>query len=112
MLRATVVLALMVLPSAASTAEPLTARNAAALGMIPFPWQHLHYAIVFRPPQQGVRAMIFERERKIEIYARPSDDALRIAYDIAHELGHAIDFMFNNAETRKNWMALRGIEPA
>ena len=34
-----------------------------------------------------------------------------MAYDIAHELGHVIDVTFNTANTRKEWMKLRGINP-
>jgi hypothetical protein len=112
MMRATVILTLIVLLSIPLSAEPPTVRNAAALALIPFAWQQLRYDIVFRPPHQGIRAMIFERERKIEVYARPADDARRIAYDIAHELGHAIDFTFNTEETRRQWMALRRIAPS
>jgi hypothetical protein len=101
----------MLLPLSLS-AEPAATRNAAALALIPFSWQQLHYEIAFMPPQRGVRAMIFQRERRIEIYARPEDDARLIAYDIAHELGHAIDMTFNTAETRRRWMETRGIDPA
>jgi hypothetical protein len=93
-------------------AEPPATRNAAALALIPFSWQALHYQIVFMPPQRGVRAMIFPGEHRIEIYARPADDARTVAYDIAHELGHAIDVTLNNAETRRKWLAVRGIDPA
>jgi hypothetical protein len=112
MMRAWVLLTSMLLLSVPAGAEPAATRNAAALALITFPWQPLHYQIVFMPPLPGVRGMIFERERRIEIYARQADDARRIAYDIAHELGHAIDFTFNNAETRRKWMVLRGIDPA
>ena len=112
MMRATVVLTLIILLSAPLMAEPPEARNASALAMITFPWQTLHYEITFMPPQQGVRAMIFEREHRIEVYARPLDDAHHVAYDIAHELGHAIDMTLNNAETRRRWMIMRGIDPA
>ena len=93
-------------------AEPAATRDAAALALIPFSWQQLHYKIVFLAPQQGVRAMIFPDQRRIEVYARPLDDARHVAYDIAHELGHAIDITFNTAETRRKWMILRGIDPA
>jgi hypothetical protein len=112
MMRATVVLTFIVILSAPLSAAPLAARNAAALALIPFPWQQLHFQIVFMPPQQGVRAMIFQADRRIEIYARPADDARHIAYDIAHELGHAFDLTLNTAEIRKQWMVLRGIDPA
>jgi hypothetical protein len=111
MMRASVLLTLMLLPFSLA-AEPAATRNAAALALIPFSWQQLHYQLVFMPPQPGVRAMIFEREHRIEIYARPADDALRIAYDIAHELGHAVDMTFNTAETRRKWLEVRGIDPS
>ena len=110
-MRASLLLTLMLIPLSLS-AEPAATRNAAALALIPFSWQQLHYEIVFMPPQPGVRAMIFQREHRIEIYARPADDAPRIAYDIAHELGHAIDMTFNTAKTRQKWMEVRGIDPS
>jgi hypothetical protein len=111
MTRASLLLILTLLPLSLG-AEPAATRNAAALALIPFSWQQLHYQIVFMPPQPGVRGMIFQREHRIEIYARPADDARHIAYDIAHELGHAIDMTFNTAKTRRKWMQMRGIDPS
>jgi hypothetical protein len=35
-----------------------------------------------------------------------------LAFEIAHELGHAIDLTFNTDETRARWMKSRGIDPA
>ena len=88
-----------------------TNRNDQAIALISFPWQQLKYDVVFLAPKHGVRAMIFPRTRRIEVYARPTDDAHQVAYDIAHELGHAIDITFNTPETRKQWMEARGINP-
>lgn len=88
------------------------ARYEAALALIEFPWQNLQYDIVFLSPRTGFRAMTISKKHKIEIYARPADDSLLIAYDIAHELGHAIDLTLNTAKTRKQWMKSRGIDPA
>ena len=110
-MRVLVALTLIILLSVPLAAEPPAARNAAALALIPFSWQQLRYQIAFLPPQQGVRAMIFPNEHRIEVYARPLDDARKIAYDIAHELGHAIDMTFNTAASRKTWMEVRGIDP-
>jgi hypothetical protein len=92
------------------TAEEVR-RNDAALALIQCPWQQLHYSIMFESPRPGLRAMIFQGVHKIEVYARPSDDSRRVAYDIAHELGHAIDLTFNTDATRRKWMTLRGINP-
>src|SRR5437879_13554146 len=89
--------------SAVNIAEAFV-REKAALALIEFPWQQLQYDIVFMAPRHGVRAMTIPSEHRIEIYARPDDDAQLLAYDIAHELGHAIDMTFNTGETRKKWM--------
>lgn len=88
------------------------AREKAALDLIAFPWQKLKYDIIFMAPRPGFRAMIFPGKHKIEVYARPEDDSRLLAYDIAHELGHAIDVTRNTPETRKRWMKSRGINPA
>src|SRR5436190_19369731 len=94
-------------PPASSTLR----RPESALMLITIPWQQLGYEIVFMPPQVGYRAMTFPAKHRIEIYARPQDDLDLLAYDIAHELGHAIDVTYNTAETRKHWMELRGLDP-
>jgi hypothetical protein len=91
---------------------PVTSQQQEALSMIAFPWQQLKYDIVFMPPRPGFRAMTFPKAHKIEVYARPLDEPGLVAYDIAHEIGHAIDMTFNTKETRKKWMVLRGIDPA
>src|SRR5437588_8873621 len=45
----------------------------------------LQYDIVFMAPRHGVRAMTIPNEHRIEIYARPDDDAQLLAYDIRSE---------------------------
>ena len=92
-----------------SAARP---RPESALALLQIPWKDLGYEIVFMPARPGFRAMTFPGQRRIEIYARPQDDLDLLAYDIAHELGHAIDVSYNTAETRKRWMVARGIDPA
>ena len=83
-----------------------------ALDLIAIPWQGLGYEIVFMPPRSGFRAMTLPGLHRIEVYARPQDDLALLAYDIAHEIGHAIDLRYNTAETRRQWMQMRGIDPA
>lgn len=103
---------LVVGKSAAVAASPEMMRNTAALALISFPWQVLKYQIVFKDPQTGYRAMTYPRQHRIEIYARPGDDATQLARDIAHELGHAVDVTYNTPKSRKKWMEIRRIDPA
>src|SRR4051812_27225753 len=112
MTRALLLLTLTLVLAVSLGAETFPVREQAALVLISFLWQELHYDIVFRPPQRGVRAMIFPGVRRIEIYARPQDETRLIAYDIAHELGHAIDMTLNTDDTRRQWREIRGIDPA
>ncbi len=77
-----------------------------------FPWQQLKYEIVFLGPKRGYRAMTISSKQRIEIYVRTGDDSQMLAYDIAHELGHAIDLTLNTKESRKKWMEARGIKPS
>jgi hypothetical protein len=65
---------------------------------------------VFLEPRKGYRAMTFPARQRIEVYARPGDDPQRVAHDIAHEIGHALDVTYNNAATRANWLRIRGIK--
>ena len=111
MSRAAAIVLLVLLPFGGASFGA-TARQEAVLALIPFPWQQLKYDIVFMPPRPGVRAMIFSAAHRIEVYARAQDDNRLIAYDIAHELGHAIDLTYNTDEIRKQWMQLRGIDPS
>jgi hypothetical protein len=98
--------------STVTAATPEMVRNDTALSMITFPWHDIGYDIVFMPPMTGYRAMTYPKQHRIEIYARPNDDAKRLAHDIAHELGHAIDVTYNTAESRKEWMEYRNIDPS
>jgi len=110
--RVTAILLTTLLLSFQACGSDLTTHEQAALAMIHFPWQQLNYHIVFMAPRPGFRAMTFPSQHRIEVYARPNDDVRLLAYDIAHELGHAIDVTYNTVQTRKNWMRLRGIDPS
>jgi hypothetical protein len=56
--------------------------------------------------------MTISDRRRIEVYVRPDDTPLQLAFDLAHEIGHAFDLERNNQERRNRWRALRGIDPS
>jgi hypothetical protein len=114
MYRAAIVLTLIISIFRVGNAapDPVTARKKEALSFIEFPWQELNYEIVFLPARVGFRAMTFRKTHTIEVYLRPQDDTRLVAYDIAHELGHAIDLTYNTQDSRERWMKSRGIDPA
>ncbi|HEY2382242.1 MAG TPA: hypothetical protein VGK48_13775 [Terriglobia bacterium] len=112
MLRSLAIALLTMLLALPAIAADMATREQAALALIPFQWQQLKYDIVFMAPRPGFRAMTFPAAHRIEVYARPQDDVRLLAYDIAHELGHAIDMTYNTPEIRKRWMQVRGIDPA
>ena len=80
-----------------------------ALALIHYPWEKLGYEIVFLGPKPGYRAMTISDRRRIEVYARPGDDTDLLAFDLAHELGHAFDLERNNTPRRNRWREMRGI---
>ncbi len=93
------------LPETASQRQ----RKVQVLSMIHFPAEKLGYEIVFLGPRAGYRAMTNADKRRIEVYMRAGESAQLQAYDLAHELGHAFDLVYNNAERRRQWRELRGI---
>jgi hypothetical protein len=99
-------------PTAAATADAASERlHKEVLALIRFPWKKLGYEIAFMGPRPGYRAMTISEQRRIEIYNRPGDSPLLTAYDLAHELGHAVDLDNNTPERRTRWRELRGIDP-
>lgn len=96
----------------ATSPDPASERfRKEVLTLIRFPYKKLGYEIAFMGPRPGYRAMTISDKRRIEIYNRPGDSPLVTAYDLAHELGHAVDLDSNNAERRNRWRELRGIDP-
>jgi hypothetical protein len=87
-------------------------RGEAALRRLSYPYQQLGYAIAFLPGIPGYFGRGFHERHRIEIYVRggQSDDAL--AHVVAHEIGHAIDWMYHTPSRDHEWLQLRGVNPA
>ncbi len=87
-------------------------RKETVLSLIHYPWENLGFKIVFKGARLGYRAMTLTGRQRIEIYARPGEDARMQAFDLAHEFGHAFDLKYNNNNRRRKWCELRGIDPS
>lgn len=89
----------------------LERRGRQALSLIGYPWRSLGYDLAFLGPRADRRAMILPRERRIEVYVREGVSTPRLAFDVAHEIGHAADFAHGTTRRRRRWRELRGIDP-
>lgn len=99
-------------PPTVAPAAAAASKGEQALALITYPWQTLGYEIVFLPPQAGLRARTLRIERRIEVYVRPKDSVRTVAFDIAHEIGHAVDFTVLDPDDRGLWQQARGIDSA
>ncbi|HET7488730.1 MAG TPA: hypothetical protein VFJ85_12435 [Acidimicrobiales bacterium] len=96
-------------PPPAAVPPWLAQRAAEAEAAISYPWSSLGYQVEFLPERPGIRARTLRTERRIEVYARPSDPVSRTAFDLAHELGHAFDFTSGTEDVHAAWQAARGL---
>lgn len=92
-------------------ARPLTRKEIsdAALAMVKYPWKELGVHIAFLGPRAGYFGRAFPQANRIEMYVRPNETPTRLAYMLAHELGHIVDWRLNTPARRQAWRAARGI---
>ncbi len=83
-----------------------------ALAMIHFPWQGLGYKVAFLGRRPGYRALTLVDRREIDLYIKRDEQPDSLAFDLAHEFGHVVDLKYNDAQRRRRWMELRGIDPS
>jgi hypothetical protein len=83
-----------------------------ALALLKFDWRETFpgWRIVFLPSRRGYLGMTYRPERRIEIYVRMDRPVKAIAHDVAHELGHAMDVTYLNADRRAKFLELRGLD--
>jgi hypothetical protein len=81
----------------------------AALALIRYPWRELGVHISFLGPRGGYLGRTFPQEGRIEMYVRPDENPTRLAYMLAHELGHMADWRWNTPARRQAWKAARQI---
>ena len=92
----------------------LVDRTEAALGRLAYPWQRelAGWELAFLPGRPDLRGLTLPAARRIEIYVRPADDVGIIAHVVAHEIGHAVDLTFNDADDRGAWAEQRELPAA
>lgn len=98
---------------ASATPAPLSLGEQ-ALQRVSYPWrsQFPDWELVWRGPRNGIRALTFPQDKRVEVYIRSSDTAASLHRVFAHELGHVIDVELNSTEDRDQWVAQRGINEA
>ncbi len=82
-----------------------------ALGMISYPWRdRLNVSINFAGARDGLRAQstAYGDHEVITVFVRRTDTAQLVAVNIAHELGHLLDYRHLNDQQRKEWLQERG----
>ena len=99
---------------ATPAAQKLTRQqlSEAALAMIRYPWKELGVHIAFLGPRGGYLGRTFPQEGRIEMYVRPDESPTRLAYMLAHELGHMADWRWNTPARRQQWKAARHVPPS
>jgi len=83
-----------------------------ALDRVAFDWRSRFpdWSVEFRSAREGIRALTYPAERRIEVFVRASDTASTLHRVFAHELGHLIDVELNSDEDRALWFSTRDIE--
>jgi len=93
-------------------AVTIEARGLAALARLSYPYRQLGYTIAFLPGMPGYFGRGFHEQRRIEVYVRSSESDDELAHVVAHEIGHAIDWLYHTPDRDRQWLLLRGVDPA
>lgn len=94
----------------AATPGTVEQRGAAALALIDYPWQRTGYSVAFGGPNEGLMGLTEGGRKLITIYVRPGQSARSIAWVLAHEIGHAVDFTMTTDAERAAYRRIRGLD--
>ncbi len=101
---------------APTTVAPTTTVSSLSLGeqaleRVSYDWRTAfpNWDVQFLGPRNGIRALTYPSEKRVEIFVRSSDTAATLHRVFAHELGHVIDVELNSAADRDRWLEQRGL---
>ncbi|MBW3578847.1 MAG: hypothetical protein KY462_14125 [Actinobacteria bacterium] len=86
----------------------LADRAEQVLQRITYPWRSTGFTIEFGPARTGLRALFHRVDRRIEVFVRRGDPVAQTAFDLAHEIGHAVDVTAGSPARRAAWLERRG----
>ena len=105
-------LAALAAPAPTTSGGTAPERGEAALRRLSYPYQQLGYTIEFLPGMPGYFGRGFHEQHRIEIYVRNSQSDAELAHVVAHEIGHAVDWMYHTPARDRQWLLLRGVDPS
>ncbi|HEX2062861.1 MAG TPA: hypothetical protein VHE80_00405 [Acidimicrobiales bacterium] len=85
-------------------------KGQAALDMLRYPWGQLGYSIQFLDGHPRYLGATYEEERRIEIFVGRCQSVTSVARVVGHEVGHAVDFTYNDGARRQEWARIRGFD--
>jgi hypothetical protein len=103
---------------AAAAATPVTLPTleqlgAAAVRLVKFDLARLPgWQIAFLAGRPGLQGQTFPDRRRIEVYVAAQDGTRAISYNLAHEVGHAVDLTYSTRASRLAFRAIRRIPAA
>jgi hypothetical protein len=99
-------------PHPPAATQDVQERGRQALDAMRYPWQELGYTVRFEPARgQRVLGWTDAASRTIVVYVRPGQSEHSLRVTLAHEIGHALDFVTGDDAQRARYLELRGLRP-
>lgn len=84
-------------------------RGEAALARVDFDPERIEYEVRYLPARSGHYGMTYPQEHRIDVWVRPDQSLELLTHVTAHELGHAVDLVWNDDARRDEYLEARGL---
>ncbi len=84
-------------------------RGEAALARVDFDPARIGYEIRYLPARSEYYGMTYPQEHRIDVWVRPDQSLELLTHVTAHELGHAVDLVWNDGARRDEYLEARGL---